>query len=506
MVAAAAISPATQPASSEPTPSAKRAVLIERRNALRDALKTTEAELNETPEDSTTQPAAPLQERGISLTPATGASETNSTTKAAESSVAPVPAPSDTEWFNVHAQATVITQWHDDFPAPYTGPNSFLPREDAKTSVTATLFMGLRMPWEGGAFYFDPEVAGGEGLSRVQGIASFPNGDISHVGAPEPEPYVARAYYQQVFGLGEEKEKVESDQNQLSGYQDARRITLWLGKFSSTDIFDGNSYSHDPRTQFMNESFMEDTAWDYPADTRGYTLGAMVEYNEPSWAIRYGVFQEPHTANGGTLDPHVLQALGHAVEFEDRWNLKDQPGVARLMAYANVAHMGNYRQALASPGPNGPDITLSRTYSVKYGFSISAEQAITSDLGIWGRAGWNNGQTESFAFTEVDDLGSLGISLKGTKWGRPDDVFGFAADVAGLSDAHEDYLAAGGLGFIIGDGKLNYAPEEVLEAYYNCEIVDHVFITPDAQFVNNPAYNSDRGPVAILGLRAHVEW
>jgi high affinity Mn2+ porin len=480
VVAAGATTPATQPASTEPTASARRTALIERRNSLRDALNATEAELNETTQGSTTQPAA--------------------------APAPPVPAASDTEWFNVHAQATTITQWHNDFPAQYTGPNSLLREESAKTSVTATLFMGLRMPWERGAFYFDPEIGGGQGLSNVLGIASFPNGDISHVGAVQPEPYVARAYFQQVFSLGGDQQKVDSDENQLAGYQDAKRITVWLGKFSATDFFDNNTYSHDPRTQFMNESLMDDTAWDYPADTRGYTIGGAIELNEPTWAIRYGVFQEPHTANGGTLDPHVLKALGHAIELEDRWNVKDQPGVVRLMAYANVADMGNYRQALANPGPGGvPNITLTRAYSCKFGFSVSAEQAITADLGIWGRAGWNNGQTETWAFTEVDDMGSLGISLKGTGWSRPDDVIGLAAAIAGLSDAHKDYLAAGGLGFIIGDGALSYAPEEVLETYYDCKIADGVSLTPDFQFVEHPAYNSARGPVAIIGVRVHLE-
>jgi high affinity Mn2+ porin len=431
---------------------------------------------------------------------------THATTQSAALSSAPVPPASDTQSFNVHAQATVITQWHDIFPAPYTGPKSLLPDESAKTSVTATIFMGLRMPWEGGAFYFDPEIAGGEGFSGVQGIASFPNGEIPRVGSPEPEPYVARAYYQQVFDLGGEKQRVESDQNQLAGYQDAKRITVWLGKFSATDFFDNNTYGHDPRTQFMNLSLMDNTAWDYPADARGYTVGGVVEYNEPDWAIRYGAFQEPKTANGGTLDGHFPQAVGNALEFEDRWSIKDQPGVIRVLGYVNLAHMGNYRQALANPGPDGPDVTLSRTYSAKYGFGFSAEQAITADLGIWSRAGWNDGQTETWAFTEVDDMGSLGLSLKGTQWRRPDDVLGLAGAIAGLSDAHKDYLAAGGVGFMIGDGKLSYAPEEVLELYYNCKIVDHVFITPDFQFVNNPAYNSDRGPVAILSLRAHIEW
>jgi high affinity Mn2+ porin len=434
---------------------------------------------------------------------------TRASTQAIELATQPATAAApggDIEKYNVHAQATIITQWHDVFPAQYTGPHSLLTDESAKTSVTATLFMGLRMPWEGGAIYFDPEVAGGEGFSNVEGIASFPNGDISHVGTPDPEPYVARAYYQQIFGLGGEKQRVESDQNQLAGYQDAKRITVWLGKFAATDFFDNNTYSHDPRTQFMNLSLMDNTAWDYPADARGYTMGGVVEYNEPDWAIRYGAFQEPAVANGGTLDPHFPQAVGNAWELEDRWSLKDQPGVIRLLGYLNLAHMGNYREAIANPGPSGPDITLSRTYSAKYGFGISAEQAINADLGIWARAGWNDGQTESWAFTEVDDMGSLGISLKGTKWGRPDDVVGLAGAVAGLSDAHKDYLAAGGVGFIIGDGKLSYAPEEVLETYYNCKIADHVFVTPDFQFINNPAYNSDRGPVAILSLRVHIEF
>jgi high affinity Mn2+ porin len=416
------------------------------------------------------------------------------------------PASADQERFNVHFQATVIPQGHDVFHAPYSGPNSLRRVEPLRTSFTSTLFLGLRMPWEGGAVYFDPEVAAGKGLSGVTGIASFPNGDISHVGSPQPEIYVARAYFQQVFGLGGDKEKVESDQNQLAGYQDARRITLWLGKFSATDMFDGNGYSHDPRTQFMNESFMDDTAWDYPADARGYTDGVAVEYNEPSWAIRYGAFREPKDANGQALDAHFPEAMGHTLELEDRWSIKDQPGVVRVLGYANIAHMGNYREAIDNPGPNGPDITLSRTYSAKYGYSVSAEQAITPDLGIWGRAGWNDGHTESWAFTEVDRLASLGISLKGTKWGRPDDVVGIAGAIAGLSKDHRDYLRSGGVGFIIGDGKLHYAPEQVIEAYYDWQVIDHLWVTPDFQFVDHPAYNADRGPVAIWGLRVHVEF
>lgn len=436
--------------------------------------------------DLTTQPVAPQTQPATTPLPST--------------------ASDDVESLNIHAQATVITQYHDYFPAQYSGPNSLLQKEDAKTSVTGTLFMGLRLPWQGGQFYFDPEIAGGEGFSNVEGIASFPNGDISHIGSVDPEPYVARAYLQQVIGLGGDQEKVDTGENQLAGYQDSKRITIWLGLFSATDFFDNNTYSHDPRSQFMNWSLMDDTAWDYPADTRGYTTGGVIEYNQPNWAIRYGAFQEPKDANGGTLDPKFPQAIGNALELEERWTLKDQPGVVRFLSFANIADMGNYRQAIADAGPGGiPNVTLTRSYSTKWGFSISAEQAINPDLGIWGRGGWNNGQTESWAFTEVDDLGSLGISLKGTSWHRANDVFGFAGAIAGLSDAHKDYLAAGGLGFVLGDGRLTYAPEEVLETYYNCQIADGIFITPDAQFINNPGYNSDRGPVGVIGIRVHLE-
>jgi high affinity Mn2+ porin len=504
-VDAATTGPTTQSAASEGSASAKRAALIERRNALRDALKATEAELNEIPGDSATHPSRTLPEQATSLTPAR-VPETNTPANPTDTPAGSVPGAPDTERFKVHGQTTVITQWHDIFPAPYSGPLSLKTHESSKTSVTATLFMGMQLPWRGGAFYFDPEITGGAGFSGVAGIASFPNGEIARVGSAEPEPYVARAYYQQIFELGAEKEKVESGQNQLAGERAARRITVWLGKFAATDFFDNNAYSHDPRTQFMNWSLMDDTAWDYPADTRGYTAGGVIEYNEPLWAIRYGAMAEPRNANGATLDPHISQALGNALEFEDRWSIGKQPGVARLLGFVNLAHMGNYRQAIDSPGPNGPDITTARSYSAKYGVSLSAEQAITPDLGIWGRAGWNDGHTESWAFAEVERLASLGISIKGAGWGRPDDVFGFAGAIAGLARDHRNYLEAGGEGFIIGDGRLNYATEQIIETYYQIKVAEHLFFTPDFQFVNHPAYNSDRGPVFIVGARAHVEF
>jgi high affinity Mn2+ porin len=251
---------------------------------------------------------------------------------------------------------------------------------------------------------------------------------------------------------------------------------------------------------------MDDGAWDYPADTRGYTLGGTIELNQPRWALRYGVFAMPKVANGSDLDSKIPKSLGQALELEERWSLGDRSGTVRFLGYRNGAHMGTYRQAIEHPGLQGPDVTLTRAYTVKYGFGVQIEQQLTDTLGLFGHAGWNDGRTESFAFTEVDRTAALGLSFKGTRWHRPEDVLGIAAVGNGLSNDHRDYLAAGGYGFIIGDGRLRYGYEEIAEAYYLIKLVDHVSITADFQFVEHPAYNRDRGPVTITGLRVHLEF
>jgi high affinity Mn2+ porin len=432
---------------------------------------------------------------------------TGPATQPASAPAAPIPAASEVEEFSVHGQGTVVSQHHDVFPAPYTAHMDVPRHEDWKTSVTGTLFIGARLPWAGGEFYLDPEISGGEGIGGVTGIAGFPNGEISRVTTPEPKVNMARAFLRQTFSLGGQREHIDSDQNQLAGYRDASRFTLTLGKVAAPDFFDNNAYSHDPRTQFLNEGLMENGAWDYPADTRGYAYGGAAELIEPNWALRYGVFTMPKTANGGTIDWNFPKAIGQAIELEERWSIRERPGAVRLMPWLNVAHMGNYGQAIAHPGPAGPDVTLSRTYSIKYGLGVSAEQGLTSDLGIFGRLGWNDGHTETFAFTEIDRTASVGLSMKGTRWHRPDDVAGVAVVVNGLAKDHRDYLGAGGHGFIIGDGRLpHYALEEIGEAYYLIKVYDHVFVTGDFQVVDHPAYNRDRGPIVIAGVRVHAEF
>ena len=417
------------------------------------------------------------------------------------------PAAPEEAWLTTHFQATVITQRHDSFPSPYAGRNSLQPDEPSRTSLTSTLFLGARLPWAGGELYIDPEVAGGEGFSGVSGIAGFPNGEIPRVSSPEPEPYLGRLFIRQTFGLGGQREQTASDQQQLAESRDVSRVTVTLGKFAAPDVFDNNSYSHDPRSQFENWALMENGAWDYPADTRGYTIGFTVELNQPGWALRYGLFTMPKVANGMAFDFHLSKAHGQALELEERWTLGTHPGTLRVLAYRNNADMGSYREAIDDPGPNGPDITLARSYSVKYGFGLNAEQEISPTLGAFGRVGWNDGHTESFVFTEIDRTASVGLSLKGTGWHRPDDVVAFAVVANGLSKDHRDYLAAGGYGFIIGDGQLpHYKPEEIAELYYLFKLEEHVFLTGDVQYVSHPAYNADRGPVLVDGIRVHVEW
>jgi high affinity Mn2+ porin len=408
------------------------------------------------------------------------------------------------EWYSIHAQATVIGQGNFPFTSPYFGPNSLLPNLNYRTTETATLFLDRRL-WRGAELVFDPEISGGRGLSSTLGMAGFPNGEATRVGAVAPTPYIARLFLRQTIGLDGDQERVEVGPNQLAGWRDMDRVTVSIGKMSALDLFDDNKYSHDPRTQFMNWSLMDNGAWDYPANTRGYTYGMMIEVNTRYLGFNYGFFTEPAEANGAAMDPNVLQAWGQAWEFEQRYTLGDRPGSIRELAFLNHAHMGSYRESLALM-PVAPDITATRAYRFKYGFGLNLDQELLPNFGAFMRLGWNDGQTESWAFTEIDRTISFGLSLKGAMWRRPKDELAVALVANGLSDAHRDYLAAGGLGFIIGDGALNYGPERIVEMYYNFELREGMNVSFDLQGVNHPAYNRDRGPVAIMGIRCHMAY
>jgi high affinity Mn2+ porin len=411
------------------------------------------------------------------------------------------------DWLGAHAQGTIVSQGNWKFRSPYEGPHSLLPILNYRTTETATIYLDAKL-WEGADVVFNPEVSGGTGLSHTLGVAGFPNGEATRIGNIEPTPYVARLFLRQTIGLGGGQEDVEDAPNQLPGKRDIDRISFRIGKMAATDIFDENAYSHDPRTQFLNWSLMYNGAWDYPANTRGYTYGATVDLNTKDWAWRYGVFGQPTVAQGEEIDPRFLQANGNVTEFEYRYDVDGRPGKVRALAFLNFAHMGSYRDSLVLAAATGttPDITATRTYRSKYGFGLNLEQELDDDLGAFARLGWDNGQSEAWAFTEIDRTISAGLLWKGTSWSRPQDLFGIAAVVNGLSDAHRDYLAAGGIGFQIGDGALRYGLEEIVEAFYSVYVRKGIVISFDVQGVNHPAYNRDRGPAAIAGIRAHFEY
>jgi high affinity Mn2+ porin len=409
--------------------------------------------------------------------------------------------PAFPEW-SVHSQSTLIEQWHGGLTSPYQGPYSLVAHREDKHTATVTLFLGRRL-WAGGEIFYNPEVTQGTGLSATQGLGGFPNGEATRAGSKVPEYNTARLFIRQTFGLGGGREPAESGQNQIAGERDIERITLMFGKLSATDVFDVNDYSHDARTQFLNWALMANGAWDYPADVKGYTGGFTAEWNQASRALRWGVFMEPVAANERELDQHVRQANGQAFEWEERYKLGHRPGALRGLIYWNQAHMGSYATALRTPAP---DIMLSRRYRSKVGAGLNWQQEIADDAGVFARVGVNDGRTETWAFTEIDRTVSAGASIKGSRWGRAADTVGVAALANGLSAEHRRYLAAGGYGFIVGDGRLSYRPEEILETYYNWKPAEWLALALDYQYARNPGYNHDRGPVSFFAVRGHVEF
>jgi hypothetical protein len=412
------------------------------------------------------------------------------------------------ERVNAYFQATSIGQYHGRFYAPYTGPLSLQDYVEHTVSLTATLFIGLR-PERNTYLYFDGEIAGGRGFSGVNGMANPSNGELPRVASATPKPYLARLYIAHDFGFGSQTEHVESDENQLAGDRPMKRYSIYAGRFSITDFFDDNAYTHDPRTQFLAWGLMFNGAWDYPADVRGYTWGWVHELHMKRWSFRFGQVGEPKVANGARFDHRILRDHGDAYEAESRYSLGDRAGAVRVLGYTNWADAGTYAEAIKLADQHGgtPDVTATRKpHTLKYGFGVSFDQALTSNIGFFTRLGWNDGKTESFAFTAIDRLASAGVSMKGTRWHRRDDVAGTSFAASGISGVHAAYLARGGLDFLIGDGALNYSPEYLWESYYSTHLFRGFFATIDAQHYNNLAYNHDRGPVWVGSIRLHMEF
>jgi hypothetical protein len=418
----------------------------------------------------------------------------------------------ETEQWSIHGQATYIAQQKNNFRSPYYGENSLLNKSEGSGgksyTLSATAFVGTRL-WEGAEVYWNGEMFGGSPFGgQLTGLGGFYNGELQKGAYAPPIYYTARAFLRQTFGLGGGKEHVESEANQLAGNLDKNRIVVTYGKFSTLDFFDDNAYSHDGRTQFMNFSIFSMGAYGYAADTKGYTYGAVVEWYQDNYILKVARLALPTTPNTAQLDYTLSKDYGDQVELTRSHNLWGQPGAVRGLFYQQRAFMGNYQNAINlaqqtnTPPPNVFNVRQAATNSWGYGFN--AEQAINDDVGVFGRWSWNPGTTETQTLDISKSL-SGGVSVKGSSWSRPHDTLGLGFAVNGISASQITYLQQGGMTAFIGDGKLSYKSEQVLETFYSAKIYKDLFISADYQRIANPAYNSARGPVNFYGLRAHIE-
>jgi high affinity Mn2+ porin len=426
-------------------------------------------------------------------------------------SAAPPVAPGDAptaaflKW-NIHGQFTLIEQAYPAFRSPYEGEQSLAGSAQAKNTTSATAFLGFRL-WDTTELYVNPELMQGFGLSDTYGVAGFPNGEAQKSSFPMPRFNVARLFARHTFGLGGEQETIEDGPNQVAGKQDISRITVTAGKFAVIDIFDQNAFANDPRANFLNWNIYGAGAYDWTMDKISWTWGAVTELNQRQWAVRTGYFLVPTSSNVNSFDTHIPERGEYAAELELRHSLSSRPGKLRVFGWVNRAVAGSYAGAVALPvtSPNYPDIALTREVRTNHGFVVNAEQALTNELGLFSRASWDAGQTEKIGGTDCDASLSLGTVLSGGSWRRANDRVGVGGVVDALSPQARAYFAAGGLGILIGDGRLNYHQEKILETYYAYGLTRSETLTFDYQLIVNPAYNADRGPVSVFSARLHAE-
>jgi high affinity Mn2+ porin len=434
---------------------------------------------------------------------------------------------SDRARYLLSGQANIIFQAHPGFHSPYEGTNSLLSRGEYKTSLIGTLYLGYQLianPRYNLDALYDEESAGGRGISEALGLAGFTNLDVVRNPSLGPVPYMARVQLHQTIGLTSRLADADRNQFSLATQVPERRIDLRAGKMSLPDVLDLNDPGSDSHLQFLNWTVDNNGAWDYAADTRGYTYAFVTEYDDKQWSARYALALMPTIANGVDLQWNLRRASGN--NFEAQWNngplsalLSEcgikAPGVIRVLSFINTANMGVYRtqnnlalyaRAHGSPSAT-PDITAHPAQvTTKYGFGLNFQQDLTSGLRLFGRFGWGNGRTESYAYTEVDQTFELGADLKGDAWSRPSDKLGLVAVSNAIKRDHQDYLKLGGLGFLLGDGNLSYAREDILEAYYTAHNWRGLFTSFDTQLIAHPGYNQSRGPVAVFSVRTHVDF
>lgn len=417
--------------------------------------------------------------------------------------------PASEDW-NIKAQTTYIWQRKPAFNARYSGDNSLITESEKSYSFSATLFAGLRLG-ENTEAYYNPELVQGQPMSHLAGLGGLTNGELQKTSGAHPKLYRARLFLRHNWALGDEREQVESDANQLGGMRPKDRVVLTAGNLAVSDIFDANSYAHDARSQFMNWALLTHGAYDFAADTRGYSVGAALEYTRGDWALRAGRFELPKVPNGQSLDTRLFSHHGDQIELERGYVLDGQVGKVRALWFRNTANMGRFDDALAqaSAMPANADTALVRTRQYKEGWGLAWEQALTDSIGAFARIARSDGQSEVYAFAEIDQSLSAGALIQGKAWGREADMLGLAMARNGLSTTHQRYLASGADGFFVGDGALNYQPERTLEGFYSMGLPDgwmrHSTVTLGLQRINNPAYNHDRGPVNTMAIRLHTE-
>jgi hypothetical protein len=421
--------------------------------------------------------------------------------------------PEGARWW-VSGQANVIFQGRLPFHSPYQGPNSFRNSAEYKTSLVETLYTAVR-PTRSIRYntdlVLDFESAGGRGLSQALGLAGFTNLDVVRNPNLGSKPYIARYQVHQVIGLTDKTSSQEPNFYALATSVPVRRIEFRVGKMTLPDFFDFNDVGSDSHLQFLNWTVDDNGAWDYAADTRGYTVGGMAEYDEPAWSVRYGIFAMPVIANGIDMDWAFSRAHGQNGEFELRHSLvPKRKGTTRVLFYANRAHMGTYREAV-NAYLNGtdarPDIVSHEHFgALKYGFGYNVQQELTGNLRAFGRFGWNEGQHESFAYTEVDQTVEAGADYIGRRWHREQDKLGIALVSNAIKRDHQNYLRLGGLGFLLGDGNLNYGRENIVESYYDWHAWRGLFYAIDVQHISDPGYNRDRGPAWVGSVRGHIDF
>lgn len=419
---------------------------------------------------------------------------------------------SESSRFWISGQANIVFQWHPSFPAKYTGLNSLRTGTEHAATRILTLYTGYEIS-RNTELFLDIESSGGNGISNTLGLAGYTDLDAVRVGLPSQTPYVARAMIRQVIPLSHERvaQEREATSFTLANTAAMRRLEIRAGKFSLPDFFDTNTYGSDSHLQFLNWAIDTEAAYDYAANTRGYTDGVIVEYDDHWFSARYGEALMPKVANGIHLDADVARARSENLEFDFAGSaIAHRAGTLRVLTYLNHADMGNYEQAISNfrNGQTSTPVIVGtrREGRHKYGFDLNFEQETFSDAGVFGRLGWSDGHNESFAFTECDRSAEFGGFSKGAQWGRRNDRAGAAFVANGLSGEHREYLALGGVGFQLGDGALTYGPEKIFEGFYTAHIWRGVFAAFDLQHINNPGYNMARGPVIVPALRLHLDF